>query len=105
MSKTRNDEFLVQRIFHVMQYHGMFVNLRVLCLVARIDVDKLQKLGIPPGPLYSRIKKGEAVTAPNGLTVGFESITLARECIEFTLLITGLIWLLRTQSRLRKCTG
>nr|XP_018906229.1 PREDICTED: zinc phosphodiesterase ELAC protein 1-like [Bemisia tabaci] len=34
-----------------------------------INVDYLKGVGIPPGPLYAKLKRGEAVTAPNGTTV------------------------------------
>lgn len=32
------------------------------------DVERASKLGIPPGPLYGRLKKGESVTLPDGRT-------------------------------------
>ena len=35
----------------------------------RLDVDALKKLGIPPGPLYAKIKAGQIVQLPNGLQV------------------------------------
>lgn len=35
----------------------------------RLLVDKLKSLGLPPGPLYSKLKQGEAVTTPEGLHV------------------------------------
>ena len=35
----------------------------------RLDVDALKKLGIPPGPLYAKIKSGQIVQLPNGLQV------------------------------------
>lgn len=36
-----------------------------------INVDYLKGVGIPPGPLYAKLKRGETVTAPNGTTVSF----------------------------------
>lgn len=35
----------------------------------RFDVDKATRMGIPPGPLYGRLKRGEAVTLPDGRVV------------------------------------
>lgn len=35
----------------------------------RLEVSKLQELGIPAGPLYGKLKKGESVTSPDGLVV------------------------------------
>ena len=32
----------------------------------RFDVEKAQRLGIPEGPLYARLKRGETVTLPDG---------------------------------------
>src|SRR5438067_2008453 len=33
------------------------------------DVDRARALGIPPGPLYGRLKNGEAVTLPDGRVI------------------------------------
>lgn len=40
----------------------------------KLDVEKLKSLGVPPGPMYGRIKAGEAVTLPSGLQVNPEHV-------------------------------
>ena len=35
----------------------------------RFDVQQAQALGIPPGPLYGALKRGETVTLPDGRTI------------------------------------
>lgn len=35
----------------------------------RLDADRLRELGVPPGPLYGRLKSGETVTLPDGRVV------------------------------------
>ncbi|MFD1707062.1 ribonuclease Z [Siminovitchia sediminis] len=34
-----------------------------------LDAEKLRKAGIPPGPIYQRLKNGETVTLENGRTI------------------------------------
>jgi ribonuclease Z len=40
----------------------------------RFDVRKAKALGIPEGPLYARLKRGESVTLPDGRTVEGETL-------------------------------
>ena len=41
----------------------------VLRRPSRLLVDKLKALGVPPGPLYSQLKRGEVVTTEDGRTI------------------------------------
>lgn len=34
--------------------------------LGKLDIDKLKELGIPPGPIYGRLKQGETVVLENG---------------------------------------
>ena len=72
-----------------------FWSLVICCLGGcRLDVQKLKSLGVPPGPLYGRIKAGETVTLPSGVQVSVcpmygwinagEKVTLCRgECLSY----------------------
>jgi len=42
----------------------------------RLDAAKARALGVPPGPLFAKLKAGQAVQVPGGRQV------LARECVE-----------------------
>ena len=35
----------------------------------RLCVEKLKEMGVPSGPLYGRLKKGEEIVTPSGITV------------------------------------
>ena len=38
-------------------------------ITTRLLVEKVRSLGVPPGPLYARLKQGETVTTPDGREV------------------------------------
>ncbi|KAJ9590794.1 hypothetical protein L9F63_016180 [Diploptera punctata] len=40
----------------------------------KLDVTQLIKLGVLPGPIYSRIKKGETITLPSGVSLKPEQV-------------------------------
>jgi ribonuclease Z len=40
----------------------------------RFDVEKANALGIPPGPIYGKLKKGETVTLPDGSKIRGQSL-------------------------------
>jgi ribonuclease Z len=42
--------------------------------LGRFDPDKARELGIPEGPLWGKLQRGETVTAPDGRTVGPDGI-------------------------------
>jgi ribonuclease Z len=46
--------------------------------LGRFDPDKARELGIPEGPLWGKLQRGEAVTAPDGRAVGPEGIVGSR---------------------------
>lgn len=41
----------------------------------RLDAGKLAELGVPPGPLYARLKGGEDVTLPDGRVIRSADVT------------------------------
>lgn len=58
--------------------HAGMLTHRIVCfgyvviedpLPGRLCVEKLKALGVPPGPLYARLKKGESITTSGGVAV------------------------------------
>ncbi|MBX5435654.1 MAG: ribonuclease Z [Alicyclobacillaceae bacterium] len=41
----------------------------------RLDRDRLQAMGIPPGPIYKRLQQGESVTLPDGRVIDGRTLT------------------------------
>jgi ribonuclease Z len=58
---------------HGVEAYGFAVEEQTL--PGRFDVEKAQALGIPPGPIYSRLKKGETITLGDGRVVEGKELT------------------------------
>lgn len=43
-------------------------------LPGRFDIDTARELGIPPGPLYGRLQRGESVELPDGRVIASEAV-------------------------------
>ncbi|XP_078662140.1 zinc phosphodiesterase ELAC protein 1-like isoform X1 [Branchiostoma floridae x Branchiostoma belcheri] len=54
-------------IYHRIPCFGYVIQEKTL--PGKLDAGKLKELGVPPGPLYSRIKQGETVTLENGQVI------------------------------------
>ncbi|XP_019613491.1 PREDICTED: zinc phosphodiesterase ELAC protein 1-like [Branchiostoma belcheri] len=57
-------------IYHRIPCFGYIIQKKTL--PGKLDAAKLKELGVPPGPLYSRIKQGETVTLENGQLFTFK---------------------------------
>ncbi|XP_005995229.1 zinc phosphodiesterase ELAC protein 1 isoform X1 [Latimeria chalumnae] len=64
-----NEQFLVKafRLYHRIPSFGFVVEEKER--PGKLQVQKLKELGIPPGPLYGKLKNGESIVLENGVTV------------------------------------
>ncbi|KAM3938079.1 zinc phosphodiesterase ELAC protein 1 [Leptodactylus fuscus] len=64
-----NEQFTVQafKLYHRIPSFGFVITEKDR--PGKLNVNKLRELGIPPGPLYGKLKLGSAVTLENGQTI------------------------------------
>lgn len=46
----------------------------------KFDIDKAVELGVPRGPMYSKLKSGEDISLPDGRVIYSRSVVAAAEC-------------------------
>ncbi|XP_056401130.1 zinc phosphodiesterase ELAC protein 1 isoform X1 [Hyla sarda] len=64
-----NEQFTVKafKLYHRIPSFGFVIDEKDR--PGKLDVNKLRELGVPPGPLYGKLKLGSAVTLENGQTI------------------------------------